>query len=207
MFGLFKRTKILDWEIRLMKNTLAKLPEEYSVLIDQVNDGLLRSVLVDASDIPGYVAFTFNSDVIGKYERKKERCFKLTNIKVYDSLSATFLLYEIYISSGVINGYSLGGSKKHNIDVSQINVSGFRKVFDDTDDYDRIKHLLTEAEKALLNTSQIYAVKVLGKEYFHLLDLEDGDFIGIDDQKVVYRITHDPLGVSALDKKIADLLN
>lgn len=207
MFGLFKRTKIENWETDLLRNVVMKLPSEYSSLINQIDDGLFRGVLVDVSDIPGYVAFTFHSDVLKKYDRENERDFKLTNIKVYDNKALGFVPYGIYVSSGTISGYSLGGSKKHNIDVNKVDVSGFKKEFIGESDYNRIVNILNEEEKKLLNPSEVYSVFVTDKEYFHIKDLEDGDFIGIDENKVVYKITHDPMEVVVLNKKIAEVLN
>lgn len=200
MFGLFKRTKIEEWEIQLLKRTISKLPNEYLDLINQINDGLFRNVMLDASDIKGYVSFGFHHDIYKKYERKKERAFKLTNIKVYDFVSSDFLNYEIYVSSGTINGYSLDGNKKRNIDLDRIDVTKFKKIFNDGFDYDRIANIFSKEEKDFLNPSEIYSVNINGFEYYHLKDMEDGDFIGIDNQNNLYKITHDPLETVLIDR-------
>jgi hypothetical protein len=207
MFGLFKRTKIEDWEIQLLRNVVTKLPDEYSGLINQINDDLFRGVLVGVSDIPGYVAFTFHPEVLHKYDRKNERDFKLTDIKVYDRKSSNFLPYEIYVSSGTISGYSLGGNKKRNVDLSKIDVSGFKKELIGESDYNRIVNLLDEEEKIVLSPSEVYSVFLDNKEYFHIKDLEDGDFIGMDTKKIIYKITHDPMEVHRIDKTLKEILS
>lgn len=206
MFGLSKRTKIEKWETDLLRNVIMKLPSEYSSLMNQINDGLFRGVLVDMSDIPGYVAFTFHFDVLKKYDRENEREFKLTNINVYDNKSVGFVPYEIYVSSGTISGYSLGGSKKHKIDVNNVDVSGFKKEFVGESDYNRIVDVLNEEEKKLLNPSEVYSIYVADKEYFHIKDLEDGDFLGMDAKKVIYKITHDPIEANRIDKSLKEIL-
>ena len=206
MFGLFKRTKIENWETDLLRNVIIKLPSEYSSLINQIKDGLFRGVLVGVSDIPGYVAFTFHSDVLKKYDIENERDFKLTNIKVYDNKSFGFVPYEIYVSSGTISGYSLGRNKKNNIDISKVDVSGFKKEFIGESDYNRIMHVLNEEEKKLLNPSEVYSIFILGKEFFHIKDLEDGNFIGMDECKVIYQIAHDPMEAVVINKKLSEVL-
>lgn len=206
MFGLFKRTKIEIWEIDLLRNVIIKLPYEYSSLINQINDGLFRGVLEGVSDIPGYVAFTFHSNILKKYDKENERDFKLTNIKVYDNKSLGFVHYEVYVSSGTISGYSLGGSKKNNIDVSKVDVSGFKKEFIGESDYNRIMHVFNDEEKKLINPSEVYSIYVADEEYFHLKDLEDGDFIGMDENKVFYKISHDPMEVVVINKKLSEIL-
>lgn len=207
MFGLFKRTKVENWETELLRNAIAKLPEEYSSLINQIIDGLFRGVLVNVSDIPGYIAFTFHSDVLKKYDEKSEQDYKLTNIKVYDTKSSSFLSYEIYVLSGTISGYSLGGSKKHDVDLSKIEVSDFKKEFIGESDYNRIVSMLDEEEKKFLSPSEVYSIFIDDKEYFHLKDLEDGNFIGMDNKKVVYKITHDPMEINRLDKGLLEILD
>lgn len=206
MFGLFKRTKIENWETDLIRNVIIKLPSEYSDLMDQVNEGLFRGVLVGASDILGYVAFTYHSNILKKYDRGNERDFKLTNIKVYDNKSLSFVPYEIYVSSGTISGYSLIGCKGRNADIKKVDVSGFKKEFIGESDYVRIAYILNEEEKKLLNPSEVYSIHIADKEYFHIKDLEDGDFIGIDENKVVYKITHNPLEELVIHKKLSEVL-
>ncbi len=200
MFGLFKRTRIEDWEIQLLKSVISKLPEEYSTLINQIDDGLFRNVILGVSDIPGYVSFGFHSDVLKKYDRVKERDFKLTNIKVYDRKTSDFLNYEIYVSSGTINGYSLVAKKDHDIDLDRIDVIKFKKIFIGESSYEQIAYFFNEIENSLLNPSEIYPVYVNNIEYYHLKDLTDGDFIGIDKMNNVYKITHDPLEANLIDR-------
>ncbi|WP_126974503.1 hypothetical protein [Gynurincola endophyticus] len=206
MFGLFKRTKIENWEIDLIRNVITKLPSEYSNLIDQINEGLLRGVLVGVSDILGYVAFTFHSNILKKYDRETERDFKLTNIKVYDSKSLSFVPYEIYVSSGTISGYSLIGCKGRDVDLRKVDVSEFKKEYIGESDYNRIMYIFNEEEKKLLNPSDVYSILIADKEYFHLKDLEDGDFIGVDENKVIYRMTHNPFRKEEISKKLSEVL-
>ncbi|MFD2521803.1 hypothetical protein ACFSR2_12975 [Emticicia soli] len=206
MLSLFKRTKKENWEIQLLRNVVINLPDEYSYLLSQINDNLLKGVIVEASDIPGYVAFTFCASVLKKHEKASVKDFKLTNIKVFDTKTLTFLPYEIYISHGTISGYSIGGNKKKKIDVNKIDTYAFKRELISESVYDLIANLLTPQEKELLNPSQIYSVFIDDKEYFHIKDLEDGDFIGIDERRNVYKITHNLTKILALNKEIIDIL-
>ena len=184
----------------MLKNTIRTLPPQYADLMHQIDDGLIRGVLVDASDIPGYVAFTFNPDIFKRYERKDVSDFKLSNIRVYDNRSSTYLLYEIYISTGTISGYALTGGKKRDIDVNKVDTSNLKRELIGDSDYSRIVNVLNESEKKLLNPSEVYSVIVDNREFFHLKDLEDGDFIGIDKNNFVFRITHDPLEIAPIER-------
>lgn len=207
MFNFFKRTKIENWEIDLLRSVIMKLPEEYSSLINQIEDKLLKGVLTNISDIPGYVAFTFNPKLLKKYDEKNLQDYKLVGIEVYNDKSREFLSYEIYVSSGTISGYSLDRCKKYNLNLNKIDISNFRKEFIKELDYNRIFNLLTEKERKLLNPSNVYSVFLNKKEYFHIKDLEDGDFIGIDKEKNVYEIRHNINSVKKINKKLLEILN
>ncbi|MDN3675579.1 hypothetical protein QWY99_21335 [Flavobacterium branchiarum] len=183
-----------------------KLPSSYIGFLNQIDDGLFRGVITNITDIPGYVAFTFKSTILKKYEKPNEKDFKLFNIEVFDKKLQIYLPYEIYISSGTICGYSLVGNKKIEIDIDKINTSNFKKEFIGLSDYNRIQNLMSDGEKMVLNPSDVYSIFINKKEYFHIKDLEDGDFIGIDSEKIVYKITHDTHGVRTLNKTIEDVL-
>lgn len=42
-------------------------------------------------------------------------------------------------------------------------------------------------------------------KFTEIVSLEDGDFIGIDNEKLVYKITHDPLEAVLPNKTIIDV--
>lgn len=207
MLGLFKRTKLESWETNLLINVFNKVSIDDSTLfIRQINDGLFRGVLIGVSDIDGYVGFSYNSKVYNKFYDKNGRNFKLENIKVFDIKSNKYLNFAIYFSFGVINGYSVERNGKYKLDVSNINTDGFQKKYFDTTDYDKISKIFTPREKELLNPSEIYLVKLESKNYYHLKDLEDGDFLGIDINKNIYKITHDPFEINLLSDKLENIL-
>lgn len=206
MFGIFKRSKIENWEIGLLVNTITKLPKEYTMLLDQINDGLFRNVLLDASDIPGYVSFGLNNSVYKKHVKYNEVSYKITGIKVFNNYTSNFIDYEIYVSDGIINGYSIQKEKKLSIDINKIDISKFSKSFYEHDEYNEIESLLNLNEKNKLLLSEIYEVELEGKIYFHLFDLEDGDFIGMDKQKNIYMITHDPYEIKKLEISLEETI-
>lgn len=55
-------------------------------------------------------------------------------------------------------------------------------------------------ERDNINENDIYAISLNGKEYYHLKELEDGDFIGIDKDNKIYKITHDPYMIQELER-------
>jgi hypothetical protein len=206
MFGLFKRTKIETWEIILLKNVIKKLSTDYFTLEKQIDDGLLRGVLIGLSDIPGYVGFTYNSKIYKRFEHKKEKPYKITGIKVFDKKSKEKLNYSIYVSAGALAGYSITGAKKFDLDVDSIEIEEIRKEHLYNKDYNKIEPFLSVEERKLLDEMDVYEVILDGLVYYHIRDMEDGDFIGIDYEKNVYKITHDPFQIKKIDRKLIDIL-
>jgi len=208
MFGLFKRSKIESWEIDLMHNVLSHFKGDlYNRLIAQLENKLHTRVLVGASDLPGYIAFCFDPDVFKQFYDPKGHRLRLSNIKVFDIKNRAYLDYNIYVAYGVINGYSLsGGQKKPKIDITEIDIEYFHEVYPDNSDYDTLCKVLDTEEKALLNPSDIYLISLMGKDYYHIFSLEDGDFLAMDMGKVLYKVSHDPLEIIPLGEKLRQVL-
>jgi len=201
MFGLFKLRKNTLSEIELVSAMLTSLPEEYAIYLLQIKEGLINRIHHNASDIPNYHSFRFNGNVIAKFEDRKGRNFKVSNIKVRDSVSGQFMLYSLYFSYGVINGYSVDSApKKSTPDLKSIETTDFKKSYFENPDYKKIEALLTEEEKRLINESDVYAVPLSGITLYTVQLLENGDFIGITADNMAYIATHDPLELNEIER-------
>jgi len=206
MFGLFKRTKIESWEIAVLVNVLQKSPPEFHLHLTYINEGLFKRVQVGLSDIPGYVGFSYNPEIYDKFYQPDDRDCRLEGVVVFDTISKKYLDYIIYFSYGVINGYSIAGAKKFKIDPQKIDTSNIKLKFWDNIDFNRLESVLTPNEVDLINPSDVYVIVLDGKEYFHITDIEDGDFYAMDEEKKIYKITHDPYRIEKIDISLADLL-
>jgi hypothetical protein len=208
MFGLFKRTKIEAWEIELLKNIFSKIPEDIGKRIyRQVESGLLRDVSIRSGGIPNYVGFKYNPSLYYDFYDAKGKNYKLSNILVKDSFSAEYLPITIYIGYEMINGYSIDKNvSKYKFDVNDVNIGSMHKVY--IGEYNTlILSLLTKQERDVINESDIYETTLNNKDYYHLKELEDGDFVGIDKNNNIYKITHDPFEITPLERsKLIEIL-
>ncbi|MDD7886038.1 hypothetical protein [Flavivirga sp. 57AJ16] len=198
MFGLFKRIKIKDWEIELLKLVLSEINEKE--LLEQVNNNLLKGVLTNVSDIPGYVAFTYNPEVLKRYDNLEAHNYRITNIKVFDK-KGTAYNYTIYVSTGTINGYAIVPPKKGvSLNLDRTDTNNVKIIKSDNEDFKELSKFLNANEKELINPSEVYKVSLSNKEYYNILNLEDGDFIAVDKEKNIYKITHDPYEILLLNE-------
>ena len=202
MFGLFKRTKIETWETEFLRIVFSKLSNEIGAeLYKQVESGLLKGVLIGNEHIPNFISFTYKPSLSNKFYHAKGEHFKYSLIKVKDAYTGISLSVSIHIAYGMIIGYSIHNNvSKYKFDNSTINIDAIKKVDVNSDDNSKIFSLLTKQEQQLVNENNIYPTIIDDKYYYHLKELEDGDFIGFDRNNIVYRITHDPLEVSPIDR-------
>lgn len=206
MINLFKRTTFKEWEREMLINIINKLPPTYLVFREQIEAGLIKKVFIGSSAIPNYVGFSYNPLISRKYEDKIGRFFKLSGIFISDFLIGEFVEIEIFISHGLIMGYSIPQKLKIKPDLTKIKVDNFKRTFFDNADFQKISHLLGKKEISLINPSDVYEVILNGKSFFNIKNLEDGNFIGIDLEKHVYVITHDPFEIKLLNKDLTEVL-
>jgi hypothetical protein len=206
MFGFFKRSRLQSWEIELLVSVLRKLPEEFGIFVEQINLGLFNGVSLGNAVIPGYVGLTHDANVYNSVYDEDGRDFEMYGMQVYDTISRTYLEYSIFFSFGTIDGYALKGQKKINVDKEKVDVSSVKLRYADNIDFNRLEDIVTQEELKLINPANVYIVTLANKEYFHLMDIEDGDFYGIDLNKNLYKITHDPYNIEKMDISLLDLM-
>ncbi|MDQ1803049.1 hypothetical protein RAH57_03565 [Chryseobacterium sp. CKR4-1] len=208
MFGIFKNNKVEKFEVDLLVNIFKRLPPEFHAFEDQIKDGLLNRRFPQKDDSKNYIGFSYNGQLSKKYETKTGRYFKLTNIQVYEIKSAQFILIEIFMHSGLVIGYATPTTAKPKLDVDRINISEYKTEFLDekNEDFKKLAKLLNEDEVKLLDPSEVYSVEFDSKLYYHVKELENGDFLGIDEDGNIYRITHDPYEIKLLHDPISKVL-
>ncbi|AFD05321.1 hypothetical protein [Solitalea canadensis] len=209
MLGFFKRTKIEDWEITMLRNVISKLPDNLHYLVKQIEDHLIKGVRLDASDIPGYVNFRCFPDKLQKYENLNVEPFDITGIKIYDLKSQKFLDLTIYVIDGTLNGYSITGAKKFAVDTNNFDISSYKLNYEENPTFNQVISLLklNTKEAGLLRKSDVYELEINDQLYYHLRDLEDGDFIGSDKDGTIYKFTHDPFCITPLHGVLSDILS
>lgn len=205
MFGLFKRTKVESWETALLVNVFNKLGGNYKKYQKQIDDNLFVRVRVYNNSI-NYVGFSYDPSVSRKYEIKTEPQIVLKGIRVFDNGINSYTDFHIYIFMDLVAGYSTPDVKKFKPDLLNINLEQFQKDIIDNSEFSKVSHIFTMDELKKINSSEIYEVELNGRQYYHLKDLEDGDFIGFDTNRKAYKITHDPFEIIELKKPLEDLL-
>ncbi|MCB9165117.1 MAG: hypothetical protein H6590_05280 [Flavobacteriales bacterium] len=190
----FRKSLPFDQEIGLLRTVLARLPMDVAgSLTLQVDAGLIRGSIPNASDIPGYCAFTYHGSVARRFENDESLDYTITGMLLRSNKLAILYTYTIYVSSGLLSGYSIQPSVgKAGIDMDWVDASMHRVDRESTNEaWEKARVILGEDRIKSFNPSAVHTVLVNGVEYFHMRDLEDGDFLGLGADGVLYVVTHD----------------
>lgn len=200
MFNFFKKKNTFNKDLFI--KICISLSEKYSFLSNQVKEGIIVNVKKQDNQ---YYKFVLDTDLINKYENQTGRYFAIKKIMLSNMDTAQNTFLTLKVGYGVLLGYSIEDESfinysldKINVDVSKINI----EFFDNND----IEDQFSEEELANINLNDIYAVELNDKLYYHIKDIEDGDFIAIDSDKRVFKITHDPFEIKLLSKSLLDVL-
>jgi len=127
-------------------------------------------------------------------------------VKVFDLDLTAYIEVKIDIAYGLLIGYSTPEKQKINPDISSVEVDNFYISHFENNDFKNLSSILEKCEIKLLNASDVYEISLKGRKLYHLKDLDDGDFIGMDMDKKIYKITHDPFEIIELDGTLAEVI-
>ena len=211
MFKLFKRKDEILWQTEMLKNVFSALPPQFSIYLEQINHGIIRKFLPGLSDIPGYRTGSYNSDVFDKYEKRNQETSVIKGVKVYDLKSSSFINLDIYILSGTVSGYVLHtNNKKIEIDCNNINVSNFKSVKITNKYIKALKNILGDIPKniaSLIDIQDTFEIETLKGNLHTIKDLENGNYIAIDKNGIVYGLIHSPYEIEILFDNKEDFFN
>jgi hypothetical protein len=206
MFGLFKKKRDFKTDVALMKAIFSRL-EDFGEIRKQIDEGIIIGVSSPYDTWwPNFVKFSLNNELLNKYEDKLRPTFTIMGITVFDSKSAVTTEIQIEIWHGIITGFEPQISKLESPDFETINTSGYWIEYSDQSEFEPIKKLLTEEEIKLINPNEVYELELKGKSYYHIAELDNSDFIGMDLDKKIYKITHDPYEIVELQDSLKEIL-
>ncbi len=176
---------------------------KYAPFIDQLRGGLLRFVGTSRG-LPNYLSFTFRPGVSGRYEDKRGRFIRITGISV-DCKDRTENV-SIYLTHGLVCGMQLEKSLSFTPDLDSIDVSNAMVEYLDFEET-IVASALAEEEREFINWADVYEVELDGVVYYHIADIGDGDFVGIDSEGNRFEIRHDPYEVIQRPESLGELIS
>ncbi|MCL1983022.1 MAG: hypothetical protein FWG53_08065 [Clostridiales bacterium] len=182
MFGFIKKKEKVNpvWLSELLINMLEKLPDEYSIYLHQLYDGIVGGIMPSSPFDPNYIGIVFNGKVAGKYEKRNDMFFLLKGIKLFNSSSGEFVSVKLYFHDNLLCG--LSSSRELNMtdyDINRIRIDNLTRKGAELDKAiaDKLK---TWGMKELPNPSDVDEVAIGDMEMLRIREIQDGNFLAIN---------------------------
>ena len=198
MFSFLKKKPKLDIS-NVIKELAKTLPGKYDSIIKQIEEGIVIGFFVKEDT---YVKFRLEPSVISRFEDPIDRYYLISGFQLeWDDGSRT--CFAIRIGYGLILGIELSDRSvifKHQ-DQPRVILTSLRITY-----FDSLENtFISPSEAKIFSPNDLYEIEIQGVHLLHLRDLEDGDFVAIDKEKSIYKVTHSPVGLVPLDILLEDV--
>ncbi|HEX5150891.1 MAG TPA: hypothetical protein VFW07_05555 [Parafilimonas sp.] len=200
MFELFKKTswkidgKAFDFFDKLFK----QLPTEFHFLSDGLHKGLYRRFSINYAIKGHHYTISFDPSQSDK-SMVKGKQFELQNILVIQS-GANFPL-NLTVYEGLWVGLEIEKNildfADFHFDLSRLHKDKSKFAADS-----KIERLVSGLSSTNLDLHNLNEFEIDGKCYYQIKDLEDGNYIVIDNKGQVFGLIHDPYKIELINKSI-----
>ena len=205
MFGLFKKTswkidgKVFDFFDKLFK----QLPVEFQFLSDGLHKGLYKRYSVNSAMKGHYYSIGFDPSQSDKSMTKGKQ-FELQNILVTQDANEFNLNITVY--EGLWIGFEI---EKNIVDLNnfQFDLTRLYKNKSKFEKDSKIEKLVRGLSSNHLDLTDLSEFEVDGKLYYQIKDLEDGNYIAIDNKGQVFGLIHDPYKIDLINKSVKQFVD
>lgn len=192
MFSFFKKKPRLN-VLAIIKELATIIPSKYDSIIRQVEEGIVVGFYLEED---AYIKFKLNPSIIGRFEDPIGRYYSISGFQLeWDDGSRT--CFAIRIGYGLILGIELSDRSaifKYQNQTKIIFTSLKITYFDSLENI-----FLSPSDAKMFSPNDLYEIEIQGIHLLHLRDLDDGDFVAIDEKKNIYKVTHSPVKLTPLD--------
>ena len=200
MFGLFKKTswKIEGKVFNFFDVLFRQLPTEFQFLTDGLNKGLYRKFIVNSAMKGHYYSIIFDPSQ-SDASMTKGKQFEMKNILVVQEENRFPLNITIY------DGLWIGFEIEKNISEFQnfqFDLTMFRKDKSKFSTNNKIEKLVRGLSSENLDLTDLSEFEIDGHLFYQIKDLEDGNYIAIDNKGQVFGLIHDPYKIELINKSV-----
>lgn len=204
MFGLFKKTswKIEGKALDFFRKVFNQLPAEFQFLSNGLDKGLYRRFSVNHS-LKGHFYIVFDPSQSDK-SMTKGKHFELESILIIQD--GQVFPMNITINEGLWIGFEI---ERNILDFNNfhIDLSSFKKSKSKFAPDTKIEKLVNGLTCEQLDLTNLGEFDVDGKTYYQIKDLEDGNYIAIDNRGQVFGLLHDPYKIELLNKSVRQFVD
>lgn len=211
MFNLFKKKadpKLDSIESIFIEAIVSKLSVKYPLFKKEFELDTFVGIGKNPGGGNGSFTYFINNDCWKKICDASIDNFFIKNLK-FNSYKGEKVIVDLFTSEGLIIGYKTNVDIKE-IDVATIDVSKIWEKHFLNEDYSEIEHIIgpltQEQLRKLSMLKNTFKIDIEGSSYYPIHDIEDGNYLAIDKNGSVFKITHDPFEVQKVYDTILELL-
>ena len=205
MFGLFKKTswKIDEKAFDFFRQVFTQLPTDFQFLTEGLDKGLYRRFSVNHAMKEHFYSIGFDPSQSDN-SMTKGKHFELENIIIKQD-GQVFPL-NITIHEGLWIGFEIGKNVL-TFNNFQVDLSSFKKSKSKFATDTKIEKLLSGLTCEQLDLTNLGAFDIEGKTYYQIKDLEDCNYIAVDNKGEVFALIHDPYEIQLVNKSVRQFVD
>ncbi len=202
MFNLFGKKKLIDQkDYNFLTAIVESLPSKYSYLVDQISKEFILDKKVNPLGNKGTYTLTLNAKLESKYSDKSfPQLFIIKDIGVWNNAKNSFEQVELHILEGMLAGFRVN-SKYSELDFGRIDNTKIKEKHFRNAEKEFLKKLIGKASKEVLSQLEIestFKIEIPEGKFYIVKDLEDGNYLSMDENGAVYGMIHDPYEIEKL---------
>ena len=168
------------------------------------------------SDNPPGISFIYsmNGAYHDRHGKKHRVNFKIDGLEIKKKASEEFVRLPVTVTHDLIGTIEIDNPSDiwKNYDLTTVRVNEIKRTdleFNNEDEK-KLKKILkgiNEGLKRKIEIDDTFGIELDGKRYYTILDMEDGNYIGVNSKGQVFRLHHDSdQQAKLINKSIADFL-
>ncbi|WP_287754040.1 hypothetical protein [Microcystis sp. M112S1] len=188
-----------------MEGIAKKLPKKYSFLQLQINKDFILDSVPNEFLKSGWKRTILNQNLYPSYRNNKIN-YQLKGIRVYDPSEDKLKEIELDLYEGILIGYK---AQEGQFDLDRIDLDHLKECEFSPSQEDLKYQKLFEGKKSdyLDPLGDGYEIQLSGNNYYVIKDLEDGNYISIDDKGKVYGMFHDPYLIEMINEDVKEFID
>lgn len=204
MFNIFKnKTKIKDWEYRMLKSIADFLPSKYSFIKGQITHEFILNSIPNEFLENNWKTIVYNQNLYDSF-KNTDFNYKLIGVRIYDLDEKSYKDVELDIGDGILIGYRIDATGG-NFDFGESDISGLKQVsFENMNKaiLDKIIGMPSNEIISQLDLSDTFEITVPEGKFYVIKDLEDGNYLAVDTNGSVYCLIHDLYEIEKLFESV-----
>lgn len=202
MYKLFgKRKLIVEKDYNFLIAIVESLPSKYSYLVQQVSKEFIIDKKVNQLGKRGTYTLTLNAELETKYSNKSfPQLFIIKDISVWNIVKNSFAQVELHILEGMLAGFRVN-SKYSELDFGKIDTANIKEKHFRNEEREFLKNLIGKVSNRVSSQLEIestFIIEIPEGKFYVIKDLEDGNYISMDEKGAVYCMIHNPYEIEKL---------